>query len=368
MSIATPPRFSSAARAAALGVVIWGALAFGCVYPWAYWPLAAASAAAGAIGLFVSRSHSGQPVSRALLWALGGVGGAAMVQLIPVPTSVLAVVSPRSQHLLNDFDPAFAAGLLARHAVSVWPRDTLVALVLLGAFSLLLVGLTALFSTTGTRRFVEALTMFGVALALIGIVQKPLFDRRDLYGLWAAGRRTAPVRAVRQQEPFAGWMVMALPLTLALLVAGIARSMSEGQGRLAPQSAVAFDGGGQPSDPGRRRRGGRDGAIADADHVAIRDRRVRRVGADHRLVRRAGARQPRQEDRRGCVSGGAACSLSCCGPARPSLPAVSRAADWGEFNNRRGAWADAWSVVREFPADRHRLEHLLGCVPFLPAS
>jgi O-antigen ligase len=30
---------------------------------------------------------------------------------------------------------------------------------------------------------------------------------------------------------------------------------------------------------------------------------------------------------------------------------VSRfsAGDWGEFNNRRGAWADAWSVARDFP-------------------
>jgi O-antigen ligase len=25
------------------------------------------------------------------------------------------------------------------------------------------------------------------------------------------------------------------------------------------------------------------------------------------------------------------------------------AADWGEFNNRKGAWTDAWSVVRDFP-------------------
>ena len=25
------------------------------------------------------------------------------------------------------------------------------------------------------------------------------------------------------------------------------------------------------------------------------------------------------------------------------------AADWGEFNNRKGAWVDAWSVAREFP-------------------
>jgi O-antigen ligase len=38
------------------------------------------------------------------------------------------------------------------------------------------------------------------------------------------------------------------------------------------------------------------------------------------------------------------------GWAGPDLVASRFAeADWGEFNNRKGAWADAWSVARDFP-------------------
>jgi len=346
MSIATPPRFSSAARAAALGVVIWGALAFGCVYPWAYWPLAAASAASGAIGLFVSRSHSGQPVSRALLWALGGVGVATMLQLIPVPTSVLAVVSPRSQHLLNDFDPAFAAGLWARHAVSVWPRDTLVALVLFGAFSLMLVGLTALFSTTGTRRFVEALTMFGVALALIGIVQKPLFTGA-IYGLWQLDVGRQPFGPFVNRNHFAGWMVMALPLTLALLVSGIARSMSKVKAGWRHKVLWL--------------------STAEANHLLLVGGAAGVMALSLMLtMSRSGIAAfvvsvlitgwfvGRALDSRPKRIGAAACLVVLLiavvlwtGPT--VLASRFASADWGEFNNRRGAWADAWSVVREFP-------------------
>jgi O-antigen ligase len=51
------------------------------------------------------------------------------------------------------------------------------------------------------------------------------------------------------------------------------------------------------------------------------------------------------------------------------------AGDWGEFNNRRGAWTDAWSVVRDFPLSgtglntywaaalfyqRHELDHFFA--------
>jgi hypothetical protein len=114
---------------AAICVVAWGALAFGCVYPWAYWPLAAAAAAAGTAGLIVGGFHSA-PVSRALIWALIAVGAAILVQLIPLPVAALGALSPRSVHLLNDLDPSFAAGLVPWHALSVWPRDTGIAVAL----------------------------------------------------------------------------------------------------------------------------------------------------------------------------------------------------------------------------------------------
>ena len=94
------------------------------------------------------------------------------------------------------------------------------------SLSLLLVGLTALFSAAGSRRFVEALTIVGVVLALVGIVQKPLFTGA-IYGFWQLDLGRQPFGPFVNKNHFAGWMVMALPLTLALLVAGIARSMSK---------------------------------------------------------------------------------------------------------------------------------------------
>ena len=91
------------------------------------------------------------------------------------------------------------------------------------------------------------------------------------------------------------------------------------------------------------------------------------VDGDHRLVRRA---------RRSTAAHGG--SLRRCVWALLATVVVvwtgpdvvaSRfaAADWGEFNNRQGAWVDAWSVAREFPVAGTGLEHLLGGVAFLSA-
>src|SRR5262245_45770733 len=219
-------RASFVAQAAGLCVVGWGALAFGCVYPWAYWPLATAAAMVGAAGLIVSRSRQTQSASRAFVWTLAAVAGAILMQLIPLPMRSLGALSPGAVELLNELDPAFHGGLVPLHTLSVWPRDTLVAFVLFGSFAVLLVGMAALFSTTGSRRFVDVLTVLGVVLALVGIVQKPLFSGA-IYGLWPLDVWRQPFGPFVNRNHFAGWMVMVLPLTLALLVAGIAHSMSK---------------------------------------------------------------------------------------------------------------------------------------------
>jgi O-antigen ligase len=329
-----------------LCVVIWGALAFGSVYPWAYWPLAAAAAAAGVIGLIVSRSRSVWPVSGALLWALAAVAAAIGMQMIPVPVSVLAVLSPRSVHLLNDLDPAFAAGLVAWHGVSVWPRDTLVGLVLFSALSLLLVGLTALLSTTGTRRFVEALTVFGVVLALIGIVQKPLFTGA-IYGFWQLELGRQPFGPFVNKNHFAGWMVMALPLTLALLMAGIARSMST----VKPgwRHTVLWL---SSREANRLFLLGVAAGVMALSLMLTMSRSgiaafVLSMIITGWLVIRALDNRPRRIGAAACLVLLLVAVVVWTGPT--VIASRFASADWGEFNNRRGAWADAWSVVHEFP-------------------
>ena len=61
-------------------------------------------------------------------------------------------------------------------------------------------------------------------LALAGIVQKPLYTGKDLRHLAAGGGRQ-PFGPFVNRNHFAGWMLMALPLTMALLCAGMQQGM-----------------------------------------------------------------------------------------------------------------------------------------------
>ena len=79
---------------------------------------------------------------------------------------------------------------------------------------MLLLGLTRIFAIDhapphSSRR----LTIVGVVLALAGIVQKPLYAGRVL-GFWEPEAGGSPFGPFVNKNHFAGWMLMALPLTL----------------------------------------------------------------------------------------------------------------------------------------------------------
>ncbi len=211
-------------RRLSLVAVGWGALAFGGVYPWAYWPLALGCAVAGLLGL-ATKSTASRAVPPTLSIAVALFGGAVLLQLIPLPLPAMTRISPAASATLRAYSPIFAAGLENRHALSIQPDATWTALALLVAFVLLLLGTVRALSTTGARRLVEGLTILGVVLALIGIVQKPLFTGR-IYGLWIPqttdGSAFGPFV---NKNHFAGWMLMGLPLTVGLLCAGIAKGL-----------------------------------------------------------------------------------------------------------------------------------------------
>src|SRR5260370_28947059 len=48
------PRSAAVASALTLVTVVWGSVAFGAVYPWAFWPLAALAVVAGLAGLLAA--------------------------------------------------------------------------------------------------------------------------------------------------------------------------------------------------------------------------------------------------------------------------------------------------------------------------
>ena len=63
--------------------VAWGAFAFGAVYPWAYWPLAALSALAGVTGLFAGTATLRASGIGAVAAALCLVATVVALQLLP---------------------------------------------------------------------------------------------------------------------------------------------------------------------------------------------------------------------------------------------------------------------------------------------
>ena len=344
--LATSDRRVAWLQALPLCTLAWGALAFGAVYPWAYWPLAAACLISGIAGLAVTRGIQIDTTSNAFTFTLIGLAAAIVLQLIPFPVGVVAEVSPRTIDLLGELNPAFAAGLMTQHPVSVWPRDTWIALALYGSLAVLLVGTARLLSLTGTRRFVESLTSFGVVLALIGIVQKSVYDGA-IYGLWELDIGRTPFGPFVNRNHFAGWMVMALPLTLALLLAGIARGMrgvkpgwrykvlwlsSPEASQLILIAAASV-------------------VMALSLMLTMSRSGMTAFGLSILItgwfVARALHSRSRQVIATACLAMLLIVVVVWTGPE--VIASRFSAADWGEFNNRRGAWTDAWSVARDFP-------------------
>lgn len=214
---------AAVAYALTLAAVVWGGLAFGAVYPWAFWPLAALALAAGLAGLLAAATNrAAAAVNRGFVLALGGVVAAALLQLVPLPSAILLAIDPNGVWLRRQLDLAFGAA--GAHALSIAPSATWLAVALLVSFSILLLGTASLLSIKGPRKLVGALITFGVTLALIGIVQKPLYAGR-IYGFWTPQEEGNPFGPFVNRNHFAGWMLMVLPLALGYFCAGLARVM-----------------------------------------------------------------------------------------------------------------------------------------------
>ena len=228
---------SRALVAASWLLVVWGALAFGAVYAWAWRPLAAGSALVGAAAWVVARRRGARADDRALVTALGLVALAGCLQLVPLPRGLRLAVSPATETVLLEQNLAYAAAaqqdaalqtpeaaavLAAYRPVSIDGAATARAIVLLSAFALLLGGLTRILNLTGARRLVTALVVFGAALALAGIIQRAVlgdhaYGGMKIYGFWQPrSLLTTPFGPFVNRNHFAGWMLMAAPLSMGL--------------------------------------------------------------------------------------------------------------------------------------------------------
>jgi len=322
------------------------AFAFGAVYPWAYWPVASICAISGALALIALRRSVNVGISRSLAIALALVLSAAALQLVPLPMRALNAISPHASYILRELYPDEALGLSRAHSLSISPSATWMALALYGSLVVFLAGFSCVLSVIHPRRFVEALTVAGVLMALCGIIQNSLGSER-IYGFWtpemAGAQSFGPFV---NKNHFAGWILLVLPVTLGLFLAGL-------------DKALAY------------RRGWRDRLLwfssTEANRLALLGAAVLVMGLSLVLtMSRSG------------ITALAVAVLMCAGyvairartHARSGVATIYLAVlvvtlagyvgtdaiaahfskiNWSEFNNRRGVWIDTLNIARDFP-------------------
>jgi O-antigen ligase len=196
-----------------MATIAWGALAFGAVYPWGYWPLVIASAGLGLWGIFETRAWE-DPRTRHLGIALAAVAAAMFVQIIAIPYEWLAEISPSVDRFFEEFQLGHHPS--GTHALSLDPPATAIGLALFGALALLLVGLVRAIRYVRFDWLLNQLMGLGVGLAILGVVQKALIDvdHPRLYGFWTPQLGGNPFGPFINRNHFAGWMVMTLPLVI----------------------------------------------------------------------------------------------------------------------------------------------------------
>lgn len=368
----TATRAHVGAQVLALTAVCWGAMAFGAVYAWAYWPLAAVCVVGGGLAIAATRGVDGARIGRPLVVMLVLVGTAMLLQLVPVPLTWIRSASPHALPVVADTDFGLGAGVTHVHALSLDPAATGTALVLYAAFAIFLIGMVRLLGADETRRLVEALTIFGAVLALIGIVQKPLYSGKVL-GLWRPEHPGEAFGPFINRNHFAGWMLMTVPLTLSLLCAGLERGMrglkpgwryrvlwlsSAEASRLILLGAAALT-----MALSLMLTMSRSGMSALALSLLLTSVIVAR-GSTERSRRTAGAAY--------LVALGV---TTVAWVGADTIVARFSNANWSEFNNRLGAWSDAVDVAVAFPLvgvgvnaygtaarfyQRHDLNHFYG--------
>jgi len=202
---------------ATMVLLSWGAFAFGGNYRWAYWPMIVVAAIIGMVGL-VRRDEGGRlpvAVTMSLLILLA----AGLLQVVPLPGALLDVLNPGADQLLRKLWLSYALedARVHRHALSIAPQQTLTALAFLLSYGLLMLA-TSRLTRRALRSLVAGVIGLGVVLALVGIVQKPFFTGK-IYGFWDPIMRGSSFGPFINQNHFAGWTIMALPLTIAFAIA-----------------------------------------------------------------------------------------------------------------------------------------------------
>jgi O-antigen ligase len=212
--------------------VVWPVLAFGGVYPWAYAVMAALTALFAAAAL----AAAGWRVDRRLTIAAAAVLVAVLLQLIPMPRELLAMVSPATATFLEAHNLGYAlgaqGGVAPAHPLSIDPAATQRFVLFFLMVCLLFAGVRSLGAIRSLHFLVTTITALGGGVALIGLLQAGISGTR-MYGIWAPQTATSVFGPFVNRNHFAALMLMALPVAMAQSAAYV-RTMRRQAGESAP--------------------------------------------------------------------------------------------------------------------------------------
>lgn len=219
------------------GIVGWLALAFGGTYASALVVPAAACLALGAAYRPALLARGPSPrLDRLLLLTLG----AASLQLVPLPPTLLDWMSPAADGLARQLHLDYQGGALP---ISIHLQDSARGFLLLSGTLLLFATARQIFDTGGVRTTVRAIAVLGLVLAAVGIAQDATGGGR-MYWRWAPlDEGPAPFGPFLNRNHFATWSIMALPLCIGYLVAhAAAHPGAAGHASRRRKIAAALDG------------------------------------------------------------------------------------------------------------------------------
>jgi O-antigen ligase len=205
-----------------VGTAVVAPWPFGAVLPRALLAVVVLALGAGAFAL-AAGAWRGVLLPAVPLWPLAGFLALPLLQLVPLPDALHALVAPGSHAVWRPTDPAVLAVLGAvPRPVSVDPGSTLRALALTGGLALLaLLAAPALSRPAPAVRAVSVVAAFGFALSAFAILARARFGSL-LYGTIAVPT-VSPFGPFVSKNHFAGWVAMG-----ALVVAGLALGLADG--------------------------------------------------------------------------------------------------------------------------------------------
>ncbi len=155
--------------------------------------------------------------TRALDVALVIVLGAIALQLVPLTRTLRSVLAPAA--VAYDRTMRIGGESAGSRTLSIDPASTLLALAIVAAMAVLFWLLRGMLERGGVRGTIRAVAWFGLLVSPIAIVHHvmplPLLD-----GIWGTTPRgLRPYGPFVNRNDFAGWLIMAIPLTLGYALA-----------------------------------------------------------------------------------------------------------------------------------------------------